>query len=429
MAKDQFQSVRGMKDLLPDQRSDFDRVEAVFTQLAEEAGYGRIDTPLLEDESLFIRSVGEGTDVIDKEIYAFTDRSENRLALRPEGTAGVMRAYLEHGLGSWPQPVRLYYSGPMFRYDRPQAGRYRQHTQVGVEVVGDANPSADAGVILLADRLYRRIGLHMLSLQINSIGDAACRPKYHKALIEYFEEHKNALSETSRERLKTNPLRILDSKEEGDVAITAGAPQILNFLCKPCHEHLTGVLEYLDDLGVSYELNPQLVRGLDYYTRTVFEFQGTRDGAQSSLGGGGRYDGLIEKLGGTATPAVGFGLGVERITLELEKLGLMKPADPKVKIFVASLGEPARLTAFRVIEKLLDGGVGAVGAVDKNGIQAQLARADRLSVPYAIIIGQKEVMDKTVILRDMASGAQENIPVNAIVSELQKRFHISAPIS
>lgn len=429
MAKEQFKSVRGMSDVLPDQRSNYDQVVSTFMQLATEANYGKIDTPLLEDEALFVRSVGEGTDVVDKEIYAFTDRSENRLALRPEGTAGVMRAYLEHGLGSWPQPVRLFYTGAMFRYDRPQAGRYRQHTQLGVEVIGDPNPSADAGVILLADRLFRRLGLHMVSLQINSIGDAACRPKYFKALKDYFEEHKQTLSETSRERLKANPLRILDSKEEGDIAVSSGAPQILNYLCKSCQAHLTGVLEYLDDLGLSYELNPHLVRGLDYYTRTVFEFQGTREGAQSSLGGGGRYDGLIEALGGSATPAVGFGLGVERIALELEKLGISRPITPAVRVFVASLGEPARLTAFRVIEQLLDGGVGAAGAVDKNGIQNQLARADRLGLPYAIIIGQKEVMDKTIILRDMGSGAQEVIPMDRVVSELQHRFHIAPSAS
>ncbi len=425
MAKQQFQSVRGMYDILPEQQIGFGYVTETFKKLASEAGYSQIDTPLLEEKGVFVRSVGEGTDIVDKEMYTFADRSGNELALRPEPTAGIARAYIEHGMGSQPQPVKFSVAGPMFRYDRPQAGRQRQFWQVGVEVFGETSPSADAQVITLAQRFYRRIGLVHQTLQINSIGDATCRPKYKKALVEYFEEHRNKLCDACKERLKTNPLRILDCKENSCQPIIAEAPQTLNYLCKPCQNHFAGVLEYLDDLAIPYDLNPLLVRGLDYYTRTVFEFYGAREGSQSSLGGGGRYDGLIEQLGGQSTPAVGFGLGVERILLEMAAYNVEPLEHQPLKVYVASLGEPARLAAFRLIEQILDGGVGATGAVDKNGIQAQLGRADRLGVPYALIIGQKEVFDQTVILRDMTSGAQEMIPIKKIVPELQKRFEVN----
>jgi histidyl-tRNA synthetase len=421
----QFQSVRGMYDILPDRQVGFRYLVDNFRKLADQAGYRPIDTPMLEEKGVFVRAVGEGTDVVDKEMYSFEDRSGNELTLRPEPTAGIVRAFIEHGMASWPQPVKLSVFGPMFRYDRPQAGRQRQFNQLGVEFFGEAAPSADAQVITLAHRFYKKIGLNHLNLHINSIGDAACRPKYRKVLIEYLEAHAKQLCKDCQDRLAKNPLRVLDCKEASCQAVVAEAPQTLNHLCKACHAHFAGVLEYLDDLGIAYELNPQLVRGLDYYTRTVFEFIGLREGAQSSLGGGGRYDGLVEQLGGKSTSAVGFGLGVERILLELEAENIEIPVKPELKVFVASLGEPARLAAFRVIEHLLDGGVAAIGAVDKNGIQSQLSRADRLGAPYALIIGQKEVFDQTVILRDMASGAQEMIPMTKIVSELQKRFGIN----
>jgi histidyl-tRNA synthetase len=328
-------------------------------------------------------------------------------------------------MNSLPQPVKLYSYGPAFRYDRPQAGRQRQFNSLDVEVFGEASPSIDAQVIMLAQRLFKRIRLTNVSLQLNSIGDPACRPKYRKALVEYLETHAGKLSEIDRGRIKTNPLRVLDSKEPATQAILSEAPQTLNYLCEDCQKHFAGVLEYLDDLGVAYELNPLLVRGLDYYTRTVFEFYGDREGSQSALGGGGRYDLLVESLGGQPTPAIGFGLGLERMLLELEALSALPAPVVGKRVYVASLGEPARLAAFRLIEHLLDGGVSAVGAVDRDGIGSQLARADKLGVPYAIIIGQKEVREETVILRDMASGAQEILPLVGIVAELRGRFGVS----
>lgn len=423
MAKE-FQSVRGMNDILPDEQVSFQHVAGTFNSLAAQAGFGRIETPVLEDTGVFKRAVGEATDIVEKEMYTFEDRSGNSVTMRPEGTAGVARAYIEHGMASWPQPVKLYYVSAMFRYERPQAGRTRQHTQVGLEIFGEGQPSADAQVITLANRLYRKLGLLGVSLQINSIGDKNCRPKYLKELKGYLKDHQSKLCEQCQARAEKNPMRVLDCKEEKCQPLIAEAPQTLNFLCKACHQHFTGVLEYLDDLEVPYELNHRLVRGLDYYTRTVFEFYGGRAGAQSTIGAGGRYDELVEQLGGKATPAVGFASSLERITLEMKENALEAPPPQDVKVYVASLGEPARLASFRLIEQLLDGGVGAAGAVDKNGIQAQLGRADRLGTPWAIIIGQKEVFDKTVILRDMTSGAQEMIPLEKIVAELQKRFGV-----
>ena len=424
MAKQQFQTVRGMYDILPERRRLFDYVIAAFSQVALDAAYGRIETPLLEDEGVFLRTQGQGTDLVDKELYTLVDRSDKRLALRPEGTAAVARAYIEHGMGSLPQPVRLYYVEEMFRYDRPQEGRYRQHKQFGAEVFGDANPSADAQLIILAHRAFKRLRLGGISLQINSIGDAACRPKFKKALIEYLTANVKHLAEVDRERLSKNPMRVLDSKESATQAILGDAPQILNFLCEACQQHLAGVLEYLDDLGISYELNPLLVRGLDYYTRTVFEFYGEREGAQASLGGGGRYDALMDALGGTPTPAVGFATGLERIILEIEASGALPAVTVPKRVYVASLGEPARLAAFRLIEQLLDAGVAATGAVDRDGIGSQLARADKLGVPNAIIIGQKEVQEGTVLLRDMTSGAQETIKLEAIIGEMRTRYGV-----
>lgn len=424
MGKQQIQSLRGMYDLTPEQTQGYDHMLSTFRLVAEAAGYGRIETPLMEDRALFERGVGSETDAVSKEMYAFTDRSDNPVALRPEFTAGIVRAFIEHGMNSRPQPVKLYSYGPLFRYDRPQAGRQRQFNQVNVEVFGEAAPSIDAQVIMLAQRFLRRLRLGNVVLQLNSIGDGTCRPKFRKALVEYLNANEKKIAAVDRERIAHNPLRVLDSKEASTKAVLVDAPQTLNYLCEACQAHFSGVLEYLDDLGVAYELNPLLVRGLDYYSRTVFEFYGEREGAQAALGGGGRYDALVELLGGQPTPAVGFALGLERLYLELEASGVLLQPVTQKRVYVASLGEPARLAAFRLIEQLLDGGVGAVGAVDRDGIGSQLARADKLGVQYAIIIGQKEVREETVILRDMTSGAQEIVSLSAIVAELRSRFGV-----
>ncbi|TAK88866.1 histidine--tRNA ligase [Patescibacteria group bacterium] len=421
MAK-KFQHVRGMPDILPEQQQAHQYLTDTFRHLAGAAGFEPIELPIMEEKEVFVRSVGEGTDVVDKELYAFTDRSDKEVALRPEPTAGMVRAYIEHGMASLPQPVRLMFAGPVFRYDRPQAGRQRQFNQLGVEVIGDGSPSIEAHIMMLAMRFYRMIGLRNVTLQLNSLGDQQDRKDYLKALTAYLKDYESELPEVDRKRLKSNPLRVLDSKERATKKIVAQAPQILNYLSESSKQHFEAVLEYLDAMQINYELNPLLVRGLDYYTHTVFEFYGEREGSQSSLGAGGRYDNLVQQLGGSKpTPAAGFGIGLERVLLELKEEGVELPQEHAVKVYVASLGEPARIGAFALIEQLLDSGVGAVGAVDRDGIGPQLERANKLNVPYAIIIGQKEIQEETVILRDMRSGAQEMIPLGSVVKELEKR--------
>jgi histidyl-tRNA synthetase len=355
-------------------------------------------------------------------MYSFTDRSDNRVTLRPEATAGIVRAFIEHGMGSLPQPVKLYTYGACFRYDRPQAGRQRQFNQLGLEVFGEAAPSIDAQVIILAERYFRALKLAGTTLQLNSIGDATCRPTYRKALVDYLTQNQSKLAEIDRERVKTNPMRVLDSKEAKTRAVLADVPQTLNYLCDDCQTHFAGVLEYLDALGIVYELNPLLVRGLDYYNRTVFEFYGQREGAQASLGGGGRYDQLVETLGGTATPAVGFGLGLERLLLETEAAGVLPELDTSKRVYVISIGEPARLASFRLIEELLNVGISATGSVDRDSLGGQLGRASKLGATYAVIIGQKEVQEGTVLLRDMTNTAQESLSEQSVIKELQRRF-------
>jgi len=422
VAKKTFQNPRGTYDILPIQFGLYDYVVNNFKNLSQQAGYLQIETPTIEPVEIFTRGVGEDTDIVEKEMYIFNDRSGNKLALKPEGTAPVVRAYIQHGMSSQIQPVKLFYASSMFRYGRPQTGRQRQFNSIGVEAIGEGSPNIDAHIIALANRFFHKIGLQNVSLQINSIGDETCRPKFKEALKNYFKSNHKLLCQDCRRRLKHNPLRILDCKEKRCQTIIERSPQTLDYLCKNCNSHFRKVLEYLDEMEITYELNSTLVRGLDYYTRTVFEFYGLREGAQSSLGGGGRYDGLIELMGGQSTPGVGFGLGVERIILELESQNLNIVNKPKIKAYVISLGESARLAAFRLIEDSLENGISVEGVIGKGSISAQFAKADKIGAPYAIIIGQKEVFDQTCILRDMVSGAQEIIPITKIVSELQKRF-------
>lgn len=424
MAKAKLQTLRGMYDVLPETSAQTDYLIDTFRSLVEAAGYGHIETPLLEDTSLYVRGVGTETDIVSKEMYTFTDRSDNSVTLRPEATAGIVRSFIEQGMGSLPQPVKLYTYGPFFRYDRPQAGRQRQFTQLGVEAFGEAAASIDAQIIILADRYFRTLRLGGITLQLNSIGDAACRPAYRKALVEYLMQNESKLAEIDRERIKTNPLRVLDSKEAKTKAVLVDVPQTLNYLCADCQTHFAGVLEYLDAMEIAYELNPLLVRGLDYYNRTVFEFYGQREGAQASLGGGGRYDTLVETLGGVPTPAFGFGIGLERLLLESQSAGVLPEPGSGKRVYVASIGEPARMASFRLIEDLLNAGVSATGSVDRDSIGGQLGRASKLGVPYAIIIGQKEVQEGTGLLRDMTNNAQETIPLKGMVKELKSRFGV-----
>ncbi|MBI2797970.1 histidine--tRNA ligase [Candidatus Saccharibacteria bacterium] len=409
MAKNQFQKVRGMQDILPADQIAWQHIVQTFTEICEAAGLSRISTPILEDAQLFIRGVGEATEVVHKEMYTLTDRGKGVLALKPEGTAGVVRTYLENGMPSWPKPVGLFYIEPLFRYDRPQEGRYRQHHQLGVEIFGVDSPTADVHTIALANRFYTRLGL-ATSLQVNSIGSLEARKRYQEALRDYFKPHEPKLTDLAKKQLGSNPLRLLDSKEANMQELIEKAPQILDYLDKSSKEHFAAVLEALDDLGIGYDVNPRLVRGLDYYNQTVFEFKGTRQGSQDSLGGGGRYDGLVELLGGQPTPAVGFGLGLERIKLELEATGHKLEAQ-KPDVYVVYLGSEAQKAALTLSEKLLDDGLSVRIDLTTKTMKDQLARASKFEAKYALIIGETELKAKKAILKDLKTGNQEPVDV------------------
>lgn len=422
MSQKQIQSVRGMRDILPNEQKYFKALSRVFEAACEHSGFSKIYTPTVEPEALFVRTIGKGTDIVEKEMYNFKDKSGNAVVLRPEGTASVVRAYLENGMTSLPQPVKLYYQLPMFRYDRPQAGRYREHWQYGAEVLGDKSPLADVNLIALVLRILKGVGLSGISVQINSIGCPSCRPKYKKALVAYLKENEKKLCADCKKRLKINPLRVLDCKQKGCIEITSEAPQTVNHLCNTCHEQFKTILEYLDELDINYEINPRLVRGLDYYIRTVFEVWGEHDGAQASLGGGGRYDGLSELLGGKSTPGIGFGLGADRIVDEMKRQSIEVEETHSVEVYVAQLGEEAGKKSFRLLFDLQNAGVGAEGSIAKGSISEQLKIANRYKVPYTLIIGQKEAFSDTVIIKDMHSGAQEIYPTDKVVKEIKKRL-------
>ncbi len=421
MSNKVIQKARGMRDILPEEQKYFTQLSRVFEMAAEQSGYKKIYTPTVESSALFERTVGKATDIVEKEMYVFKSKSDAKLALRPEGTASIARAYLENGMTSWPQPVKLYYQMPMFRYDRPQAGRYREHWQFGAEVLGEKSPLLDVTIIALALRVIHGAGLRNTALQINSIGCPVCRPKYRKVLVRFLKENETKLCVDCKRRLKTNPMRVLDCKEKGCQSVTENAPQMINNLCNSCHNHLKVILEYLDELDINYAINPRLVRGLDYYVQTVFEIWTERDGGSLALGGGGRYDGLTELLGGKKVAGMGFGLGADRIVAAMKAEGVDITDSYQVDAFVIQLGAEAKKKCFKLMFDLQNAGIGAESSLEEGSMSVQLKKANRLKVPYALIIGQKEAFSDTVILKDMSSGCQEIYPQDKIVRELQKR--------
>jgi histidyl-tRNA synthetase len=378
-------------------------------------GYRRIDTPTFEDARLFVRSIGEDTDIVEKEMYSFEDKGGDQITLRPEGTAPVCRAYVEHGMHNLPQPVRLYYLASIFRYERPQAGRYREHHQFGVEALGDADPALDAEVIDMAWQLYVNLGLKGLVLSLNSIGCNNCRPQYIDALRNYYQTYRESLCADCKRRLTTNPLRLLDCKNPSCVTLSEQAPLSTKWLCQECVNHFEQLKGYLELLNLPYTLTHRLVRGLDYYTRTVFEISPKgQTGAQVALGGGGRYDNLIEQLGGRPTPAVGFATGIERLVLNLKKQEIAIPALSPPTVFVAYLGKDAKDEAIRLTSLLRKSGISALASLNERSLKAQLKQADVLGVRYTIIIGEDEVKSKSVVLRNMAKGEQQTIPIDKL---------------
>jgi histidyl-tRNA synthetase len=413
MAK--HQAPRGMRDVLPPESDWWQWLVSRCREAAHRFGYREIRTPLVEHTEVFLKGVGEGTDIVEHEMYTFADRAGRSLSLRPEGTAGVVRAYVEHGMHTWPQPVKLYYVAEMFRYDRPQAGRYRQHTQFGAEVLGAAGPSADVDVLSLAVRTLQGLGLREVRVHLNSVGDARCRPGYLQAFRDYFQAYYDRLDEDSRRRLTTNPLRILDSKVEQTRQIARGAPRTLDYLCPDCRAHFDRVVRKLEVLGIAVEVDPLIVRGLEYYTRTAAEVHYPKLGAQSTLFGGGRYDGLAEVLGGPPTPGVGFGMGLERVLLVLEQEGLLPEVDASPRVFVCCEGEAWEDEALRVVDALRGAGLRAEGDLLDRSLRAQLRAASKAGARWAVLVGVPGTPAGEVILRDLRSGEQRVVRTEAVV--------------
>ncbi|MBI4262052.1 histidine--tRNA ligase [Candidatus Uhrbacteria bacterium] len=425
---ERVQAVRGMKDILPQEERLWTWITGRARALAHAYGFQLIELPILEATSLFVRAVGKDTDIVEKEMFSFEDQGGDRLSLRPEPTAGMVRSYIEHGMVNQPQPVQLYTIGPMFRHERPQAGRLRQFYQFDCEVFGDASPVIDAQLIILAHHFYKELGLETI-VHMNSVGCPTCRPTYTEELARYYKTHRKSLCEDCQRRLLKNPLRLLDCKAEACQPIKTGAPQILDRLCDLCKNHFMKVLEYLDDAAIPYSLQPALVRGLDYYTKTVFEFFSPMpDGTQGfALGGGGRYDGLVEYFSQRQCPAAGFGIGLERIMAALRQRTIDAPASERPHVFLAQLGDAAKRRALLLFEECRKANLLVLAQFSKDNLKAQLEIARRNHVRYTLILGQKEVMEGTIILRDMDGGAQEVVNAERIVAVLQKKI-AEAPI-
>jgi histidyl-tRNA synthetase len=418
-----FRAPRGTRDLLPTETPTWSRLERTAADLAARYGYQRIETPLFEQADVFERGIGEVTDVVEKELFRLAPRTEDgeSWALRPEPTAGIVRAYVQHGMQTWPQPVKLAQTGPMFRYDRPQAGRYRQFWQFDVEAIGDAGPAVDAEIIEFGARYFREVGLEGVEVSLNSIGDPACRPAYLAALTAYYGEHADRLPPTERERLARNPLRLLDSKDPAMVAINAAAPRITDHLCAACAAHFTAVQAHLAALGVRVRLEPGLVRGLDYYTRTAFEFYvAGREGQQQAVGGGGRYDGLVELLGGRPTPGIGFGIGLDRVVLALAAAGATVTDATTAPVAVVVGADPDDTSARLVIAtELRAAGIAARAELSRRKLGKQLEAAARDGAHFAVIIGD-ELADGEVLLRDLPAGTQKGVPLADLGREVAR---------
>ncbi len=419
-------ATRGMQDILPVEVGRWHVVEDRARDLARRYGYREIRTPIVEHTEVFQRGVGSGTDIVDKEMYTFLDRGQRSLSLRAEGTAPVMRAFLEHNLGAAGLPVKVYYICPIFRYDRPQAGRYRQHAQFGAEVLGAAEPAADAEVASLAVRLLESLGLSQFDLHLSSVGDGVCRPRYIEILRAYYRPHLGEVCEDCQRRFEVAPLRLLDCKREHDREIARGAPRMLDYLCDPCREHFAGVRASLDAVGLAYTVDPLIVRGLDYYTRTAWEALSKTLGAQDAIFGGGRYDGLAEQLGGHPTPGVGFCMGLERLLRALEEEGIRVPADSTVDVYIATAGtDPA--AALAIADRLRRAVIAADLDLMNRGLRAQMKQADRLGARFVLVLGDDEVRRGVAAIREMATGAQDEAALDALPEVLAARLGSQVP--
>ena len=423
--KKQFQALsapKGVPDYFPPQSAAFYMVRQTMVEQAHLSGFQHIELPIFEDTALFARGVGESTDVVSKEMYTFADRGDRSVTLRPEGTAGVMRSVIEHNLDRGQLPVKLNYFGPFFRYERPQAGRYRQLQQVGVEAIGVDDPALDAEVIALADRSYRALGLSGFRLELTSLGDRNCRPAYREKLQEFL--FKLDLDEETRHRAEINPLRVLDDKRPEVQEQLADAPLMLDHLNDECREHFETVTGMLDDMGVAYEINPRMVRGLDYYTKTCFEFVHDGLGAQSGIGGGGRYDGLMAQLGGQDLSGIGYGLGVDRALLALEAEGItLDGVESRVDVFGVALGTAAKRTMTTLINDLRKAGISADMSFGDRGLKGAMKGADRAGARFALVLGEQELENGTVALKDLAAHEQHDVQASDLVSVLAREMN------
>lgn len=418
-----FQTPKGVHDILPADHEYYTFIKKVVRHRGRQAGYKRITTPMFEYTEVFKRSIGDATDIVSKEMYTFEDKKGRSLTLKPESTASICRAYIQNNMNQWAQPVELFYIEPHFRYERPQAGRYRQFWQFGFEVIGESDPALDAQAILLAQRIYDDLGISAsLKLQINNIGDLESRKVYAEALRDYYFGKERYLSDEDRVRLEKNPLRILDSKHEDTIILNQSAPKFKDFISKESQAFHDEVLESLTALGIKYTENPTLVRGLDYYNQTVFEFWDEKKGAQNSVGGGGRYDGLIELLGGQPTPAIGFAMGLERVIAQMKRQKVRVPSKDDLHLFVAQLGPESKKICLPLIDKLRERGIKTMGALGKGAFKNQLKIADKFKVPYCVLIGLTEVREKTAIIRDMKVGTQVTVPFDKVIDEVIKRI-------
>lgn len=417
-----IQTVRGMRDLLPEDHEYFTIVKKAVRHRCRQAGFRRITTPILEYREVFERGIGDGTDIVEKEMFSLDSRSGKQMVMKPESTAAIMRSYIENGMASWSQPVKLYYIEPHFRYDRPQKGRYRQFWQYGFEVMGARDYSIDAQVILLSQKILEDLGIaDRFELQLNTIGTPEIRKAYEEALQNHFVGKERNLCEDCKRRLEKNPLRILDCKNEDCQILASMAPKYDDFLDEESKDYYQKVKELLTELGIKYTENKKLVRGLDYYSDTVFEFWDKHEGAQNAIGGGGRYDGLAEHLGGQRTESVGVAFGLDRVVAHLQAAGITPPEKDKVHVYVACLGEIAKRKAVKILADLHDRGVHALGAMGKTSMKAQLRMADKFNVDWTIILGEVEVREGIFILRNMERGAQETFPLDDVVDKIVER--------
>lgn len=409
-------AIKGTKDVLPSESYKNQYIEATCLSVAENFGYKEMRTPVFEHTELFQRGVGDTTDVVQKEMYTFDDKGGRSITLRPEGTAGAARAFLENGLSNEALPQKICYLTSCYRYEKPQAGRLREFHQFGIECFGATSPLADAEMISLAKQIFDELGVKDLHLELNSIGCPECRAEYHKALKEYFSQYKDKLCDTCNDRLERNPMRILDCKSPVCSEIAKGAPVVLDYLCDECREHFEKVKFYLDAANIEYIVNPQIVRGLDYYTKTVFEFVSDAIGSQGTVCGGGRYDGLLEELGGQHTPSLGFAMGLERLQLVMEAQGCNFPEPSRPDLFIVAMGEKATLKAVEIAKDMRDEGFSVVYDLNGRSLRAQMKYADKLGAKFNVVIGDNEVENKIVSLKDMATGESSEINLDTFVN-------------